>query len=766
MAKQNLGRVVGLSAYEIWLQQGNEGSEQAYLDSLKGADGEKGEDGHTPVKGEDYFTEEELNQIVDECKPKIVVGDITEASIMMEDNVNVQLTEPLTQLFLEFPEEIEIGYRSEITFKMSETEMTFYPDLEYDGDIAWNGQYVSDGRPYISLGSTYHIVFTYDINGMKAVINGDETLNTIKDYIDKKGFIGIGTLEFKEPNETCPYYAYPLGADIGKFGEVYNNNESIEIIWDGVSYILEPDNDQYSSNWGNLEDFPCYLSLASERIFTNDTSKYHKVIVKDIRGNVLVGNTIPSTYLDIPQVLTKTSELINDEGFLGVRKLKFNEPNNMSNYHNYWLYGGECGDFSPIFNNNEPLEVIWDGVSYTLQYNGDMSWGYLDVGPCYISLNNERINTTDTSEYHSVIIKDIRGNIILGDLVSSEFIDLNNYATKDYVNGKLPVSWNDVLDKPGMYDKEETTTLLENAEITTTTMSNGYGYLREATNIKDVFANTTMKYNGNYIIVFDGITYYKPSYFNTPMPANYSCLGNEYLYYKAAGAYTTSSYDTGEPFAFDEYGTFYCVEDQPGTHTLSIYELTGNIITVKIPEKYLPVSEAKTIEEQGISFIDLESLNLLGTSSKYTIKANSDIWNKLQELTFGTGLDEVAIITQITHGKFGMSYGTHQGTSPNDMYQFNCDFIFEQQGSSSSLNNYKYYFYVHKGISYGGTVDSDISITRKEIGLLTMGNTKSYTVSSNYNPAHKKYVDDAISTAIGDISTILSTLTTVSEVSE
>ena len=42
----------GKSSYQIWLEQGNTGSEQDYLNSLKGKDGE---DGYTPIKGKDYF---------------------------------------------------------------------------------------------------------------------------------------------------------------------------------------------------------------------------------------------------------------------------------------------------------------------------------------------------------------------------------------------------------------------------------------------------------------------------------------------------------------------------------------------------------------------------------------------------------------------------------------------------------------------------------------------------------------------------------------
>ena len=38
----------GLSAYEIWLDNGNTGTEQVFLDSLVGNDGQDGQDGQTP----------------------------------------------------------------------------------------------------------------------------------------------------------------------------------------------------------------------------------------------------------------------------------------------------------------------------------------------------------------------------------------------------------------------------------------------------------------------------------------------------------------------------------------------------------------------------------------------------------------------------------------------------------------------------------------------------------------------------------------------
>lgn len=55
LATQGSDGTNGKSAYQIWLDNGNTGTEEDYLKSLKGADGKDGEDGKTPVKGVDYF---------------------------------------------------------------------------------------------------------------------------------------------------------------------------------------------------------------------------------------------------------------------------------------------------------------------------------------------------------------------------------------------------------------------------------------------------------------------------------------------------------------------------------------------------------------------------------------------------------------------------------------------------------------------------------------------------------------------------------------
>ena len=66
MAVKNLGRVVGLSAYEVWLEQGNTGTEEEYFASLKGEKGDQGIKGTNGVYvGAEEPTDEDVDVWVD-----------------------------------------------------------------------------------------------------------------------------------------------------------------------------------------------------------------------------------------------------------------------------------------------------------------------------------------------------------------------------------------------------------------------------------------------------------------------------------------------------------------------------------------------------------------------------------------------------------------------------------------------------------------------------------------------------------------------------
>ena len=58
----------GKSAYEIAVDNGFEGTEEEWLESLKGTNG------YTPVRGEDYWTEEDKAEI--KADVDAMVGDI------------------------------------------------------------------------------------------------------------------------------------------------------------------------------------------------------------------------------------------------------------------------------------------------------------------------------------------------------------------------------------------------------------------------------------------------------------------------------------------------------------------------------------------------------------------------------------------------------------------------------------------------------------------------------------------------------------------
>lgn len=59
-----INNTMGLSAYDVACKNGFIGSETEWLESLHGATGEAGADGKTPVKGKDYYTEEDKSELV------------------------------------------------------------------------------------------------------------------------------------------------------------------------------------------------------------------------------------------------------------------------------------------------------------------------------------------------------------------------------------------------------------------------------------------------------------------------------------------------------------------------------------------------------------------------------------------------------------------------------------------------------------------------------------------------------------------------------
>lgn len=58
----------GKSAYELWIDSGNKGTQQEFLKSLKGKDGK---DGKSPVVGKDFMTDEEVKKMIEDLDNRI-----------------------------------------------------------------------------------------------------------------------------------------------------------------------------------------------------------------------------------------------------------------------------------------------------------------------------------------------------------------------------------------------------------------------------------------------------------------------------------------------------------------------------------------------------------------------------------------------------------------------------------------------------------------------------------------------------------------------
>lgn len=68
----------GKSAYDLAVEEGFQGTLDQWLESLhgrQGVDGANGEDGKTPVKGEDYWTAADKEEIVQSVLSALDDGD-------------------------------------------------------------------------------------------------------------------------------------------------------------------------------------------------------------------------------------------------------------------------------------------------------------------------------------------------------------------------------------------------------------------------------------------------------------------------------------------------------------------------------------------------------------------------------------------------------------------------------------------------------------------------------------------------------------------
>lgn len=166
--------------------------------------------------------------------------------------------------------------------------------------------------------------------------------------------------------------------------------------------------------------------------------------------------------------------------------------------------------------------------------------------------------------------------------------------------------------------------------------------------------------------------------------------------------------------------------------------------------------QGANLEELGIIWVDLGNSFMGG---KHTIKIGTELWNKIQKGLFESSRNEKSQIIILSYGSSTKSVCIGNW---NTMYK-NYDFIGTYTNGLNGQFTDLYTFNVYPSIEYGGTDDRDIVINKKEINFVPLTNTTLYSITNDAMPVYKKYVDDTVNNAIGNINTILASLTTLTE---
>lgn len=284
----------GKSAYQIALDEGFEGSETEWLASLKGADGRNGIDGingtngkdgtngingKTPVKGVDYFTQAEIQQIENNAAAKVDLSDYTKSADLSTVATSGSYNDLSDKPSIPEPYELPVASATAL-----------------GGVKVGSGLSITNGVLSATGGGTADSVDWSKIQNKPNFAN----VATSGDYNDLSNKPTIPSVE-------------------GLASEAYVNEKVAAIVIPEVpTKVSELENDKgYLTEHQSLEGYAKTADLAQ----VAKTGSYNDLIDK---------HTIPSTTglatetyvddkiaeIDIPTVPTKVSAFTNDAGYL------------------------------------------------------------------------------------------------------------------------------------------------------------------------------------------------------------------------------------------------------------------------------------------------------------------------------------------------------------------------------------------------------------------------------------------------------------------
>lgn len=353
----------GKSAYQIALDEGFEGSETDWLASLKGKDGKdgingtdgkpgkdgtNGVDGKTPVKGVDYFTQAEIQQVENNAAAKVDLSDYAKSadlSIVATSGSYEDLTnKPTIPAAYELPVAsattlggVKVGSGFSITNGvLSATGGGGVADsVEWDkvqnkpnfANVSTSGDY-NDLSNKPTIPSVAGLASETYVNEKVAAIVIPEVPTKVSELENDKGYL----------TEHQSLEGYVKTADLAQVAKTGSYNDLIDkptipsttglastkYVDDKIAAIVIPTVPTKVSAFENDKGYVIHKELMSyismDNIEPTASGNIYRIYEKDIAATYDVeDNEITITYAkktEIPTVPTNVSAFINDAGYL------------------------------------------------------------------------------------------------------------------------------------------------------------------------------------------------------------------------------------------------------------------------------------------------------------------------------------------------------------------------------------------------------------------------------------------------------------------
>ena len=477
MSRISLGRVVGdngKSAYEIWLDQGNTGTEQDFLNSLNGKD------------GEDY----NLTEIDKEDISKLVEVNIPTKVSELENDKNY-----LNSIPLEYVTETELsekGYATEsfVTNKIAEAELS----------------------------------------GSEVDLSGLATKDELASKVDKvKGKSLIDDTEIERLSNVTNYNDTELKNQINSKAnktELHNHDNKAaldNITSENIEYWNNKS--EFDGNYNSLSNKPIIPSkvseLSNDKGFISDIPSEYVTETELNNKGYLTDHQDLSSYAKTSEIPTKVSELENDKNYISsipgeyITETELNSKGYLTSIPREYVTETEINNRGYL--TSIPSEYVTDSKLNEKGYLTEVPSEYVTE----TELNNKKYLTSVPSEYKTKTENDslyqAKGSYLTSYTESDPTVpsyvkniketDITNWTNKSNFSG----SYNDLTNKPTIPSKTSQLTndsgFLTEVELTQEQLNEIADAVVEAQKVEFVESTDECKDTSKQYVLPDGYIY-------------------------------------------------------------------------------------------------------------------------------------------------------------------------------------------------------------------------------------------------------------------